>query len=178
VKASGGVPVNTSSGPGCSTRAENVSAIASTSRWKCMVALGRPVVPEVNAISATSSAAVSAAVKPSGLASASAVRSPGCPLPYRTTGSPGISALSRSQVNRWSQSASAGRAISAMAASSPARSSGIVVTATAPALITPAQHATSQGLFGPRSSTRLPGTMPKSSVSTCATRLAAVSSSP
>ena len=44
----------------------------------------------------------------------------------------------------------------------------MVVTATAPALSTPNQHATSHGLFGPRSSTRLPGTMPWSSASTAA----------
>ena len=37
------------------------SPIASTSRWKCMVAFGLPVVPEVNAIRQTSSAAVSTA---------------------------------------------------------------------------------------------------------------------
>ena len=42
VNASGGVPVNTSSGVGRSTCVENVSALASTSRWKCMVAFGRP----------------------------------------------------------------------------------------------------------------------------------------
>ncbi len=62
VKASGGVPVNTSSGVGRSTCVENVSAFASTSRWKCMVAFGRPVVPDVKASSATSSAAVSTGV--------------------------------------------------------------------------------------------------------------------
>ena len=44
-----------------------------------------------------------------------------------------------------------------MSRSSRARSIGIVVTATAPAFSTPNQQATSQGLFGPRSSTRLPG---------------------
>ena len=44
------------------------------------------------------------------------------------------------------------------------RSSGIVVTATPPALSTANQHATSHGLFGPRSSTRCPGTRPSSSV--------------
>ncbi len=66
VNAIGGVPVNTSSGVGASRCAEKVSAIARTSRWKCMVALGRPVVPEVNARSATSSAAVSTAAKSPG----------------------------------------------------------------------------------------------------------------
>ena len=48
------------------------------------------------------------------------------------------------------------------------RSKAMVVTATPPALITASQAAASQGLFGPRSSTRLPGRRPKSSVSTWA----------
>ena len=39
------------------------SQIASTSRWKCIVPFGSPVVPEVKAIRQTSSAAVSQAVK-------------------------------------------------------------------------------------------------------------------
>ena len=55
VKANGGVPVKTSSGDGRSTWREKVSQIASTSRWKCIVAFGRPVVPDVKASSATSS---------------------------------------------------------------------------------------------------------------------------
>lgn len=53
--------MNTSSGSGRSTCAEKVSAMASTSRWKCIQPLGRPVVPEVKAISATSSAEVGTA---------------------------------------------------------------------------------------------------------------------
>ena len=40
------------------------------------------------------------------------------------------------------------------------------------------QAATSQGLFGPRSSTRLPGTRPKSEVKTCAAWFARWSRSP
>ena len=59
------------------------------------------------------------------------------------------------------------------AVSSPVRSRGIVVTTTPPALSTPNQHAASHWLLGPRSSTRLPGTMPRSSVSTLATWAAA-----
>ena len=74
VKASGGVPVKTSSAVGFSTWAEKVSAIASTSRWKCMVALGRPVVPDVKASRATSSAAVSTAGKTAGFCAAAAAR--------------------------------------------------------------------------------------------------------
>ena len=45
------------------TCAREVSHIAITSRWKCIVPFGRPVVPEVKAISTTSSAAVSQAVE-------------------------------------------------------------------------------------------------------------------
>ena len=52
-----------------------------------------------------------------------------------------------------------------------------MVTATAPALSTPNQHAVSHGLLGPRSSTRLPGTMPRSSTSAWAIRFAAASRS-
>jgi hypothetical protein len=75
VNASGGVPANTSSLRGLTTCAENVSAMASTSRWKCMVAFGRPVVPDVNARSATSSAAVATSAWVSGWPSTMAVRS-------------------------------------------------------------------------------------------------------
>src|SRR5256886_7690260 len=46
-------------------------------------------------------------------------------------------------------------AISTIVFSSPERSSGIVVTAIPPALMTPNQLATSHGLLGPRRSTRL-----------------------
>ena len=81
-------------------------------------------------------------------------------------GAPRRSAARRSSSNRQSQRARSIWAISATVVSSPARSSGIVVTATAPALSTASQHAASQGLFGPRSSTRFPGTMPSSPVST------------
>src|SRR5262245_12504995 len=60
-----------------------------------------------------------------------------------------------------------------MVCSSPVRSSGIVVTATAPALTTPNHAAESHWLLGPRSSTRFPGTMPTSSTRSRATRFAA-----
>ena len=58
VNANGAVVVNRSAESGRSTCRLNVSAMARTSRWKCIVTLGRPVVPEVNASRATSSAAV------------------------------------------------------------------------------------------------------------------------
>ena len=68
MNANGGVPVKTSSGDGCSTWRENVSQTASTSRWKCIVALGRPVVPEVNASMDTSSLEVATSSKVVGFA--------------------------------------------------------------------------------------------------------------
>jgi hypothetical protein len=66
VNASGGVPQKMSSF--CTLRIErgNASHIATTSRWKCIVPFGLPVVPEVKAMSATSSAAVGALVNQSG----------------------------------------------------------------------------------------------------------------
>ena len=77
MKPSGGVPVKTSSRRGLIRCREKVSAVASTSRWKCMVTLGCPVVPEVEASMATSSAAVSTAVNVPFLAAQRALRSPG-----------------------------------------------------------------------------------------------------
>ena len=58
MNASGGVPTKTSSGVGANDDGGNVSHTASTSRWKCIVPFGRPVVPDVNAIMQTSSDAV------------------------------------------------------------------------------------------------------------------------
>ena len=81
-------------------------------------------------------------------------------------------------MKRASQIASMGRAIEAMAVSSEARSSGMVGTATAPAFSTASQQAASQGLFGPRSRTRLPGTTPSRSVSTRAIWSVTARSSP
>jgi hypothetical protein len=57
------------------------------------------------------------------------------------------------------------------------RSSGMVQTTTPPAFRMANQHATIIALLGPRSSTRLPGTTPKSSTSTWAIRFAVSSSS-
>jgi len=59
VKASGGLPQKTSSADARSTFLPNVSHVAAMSRWKCIAAFGLPVVPDVNAIIATSSACVS-----------------------------------------------------------------------------------------------------------------------
>ena len=65
-----------------------------------------------------------------------------------------------------------------MVAISLGRSRAIVVTATPPALITASQATASQGVFGPRSRTRLPGRRPKSSVSTWASWLVRRTTSP
>ncbi len=72
-------------------------------------------------------------------------------------------------MKRWSTSATTGRVFATIGASSRARSAAIVATAIPPARSTPSQAATAHGLFGERSSTRLPGTSPRSSASTCAT---------
>src|SRR3954454_3045253 len=80
-------------------------------------------------------------------------------------------------MNLWSTSAASSCAIWWIVCSSPVRNSGIVVTTTAPALSTPNQAADSHWLLGPRRSTRFPGTMPRSSVRTRATRFAAATSS-
>lgn len=173
VKPSGGLPAKRSSERGLSTCAEKVSAIASTSRWKCMHPLGRPVVPDVNAISATSSAAVSTARYGVGDTASDAVRlcrSSGASPPYVVIRRPAISALARSSTARTSHSACRTRAISQIARSSCGRCWASTVTATAPAFSTASQHAASHGPVGPRSSTRLPGTTPRSPVSTWAIR--------
>ena len=159
MKASGGVPVKTSSAVGRSTCCENVSALASTSRWKCMVAFGRPVVPEVNASSATSSAAVSTSSNRSDAGSTRSVMSSSASPPYATTRRPGMlgadevveePVVAQGEVDLRDLGDGGAARRAAAAASS--------CTTTAPALSTPNQQATSHGLLGPRSSTRLPGT--------------------
>ncbi len=47
MNAIGGEPMKMSSLRGRTISRENVSHIASTSRWKCIVPFGRPVVPLV-----------------------------------------------------------------------------------------------------------------------------------
>lgn len=63
-------------------------------------------------------------------------------------------------------------------ASSSGRWVASTVTATAPAFITASQQAASQGVVGPRSSTRLPGRTPSRSVSACAIASTCARSSP
>src|SRR5688500_9988377 len=160
VNASGGVPQNTSSR--CTLRIErgNVSHIATTSRWKCTVPFGLPVVPEVKAISATSSTAVGALVNHSGCLSDSSSSESGPPsyqnLMCCSEGQVEAAATS-SASRRLSHSACDTSAFWITSTSSLARSSGIVATHTPPAFITANQQAATTGLLDPRSSTRLPG---------------------
>ena len=157
VNASGAVPVKTSSGEGSRIVRAKVSQIASTSRWKCTQPFGSPVVPEVNAIRATSSLAVATGSKAPGVAIASSRVS---------SARSGPPALRTSSASRASTSPCETCARETTFASSPARSIGIVATAIPPASSTPNQHATSCGSLKPCRSTRLPGTSPCSSTST------------
>ena len=65
-----------------------------------------------------------------------------------------------SSIRRVSQSARLISALSTIFASSPARSIGMVLTTTAPALVAASQQATIAGLLAERISTRLPGFTP------------------
>ncbi len=85
--------------------------------------------------------------------------------------------VSQSARSRASLSASETLARSAVKQISRGRSSGMVQTTTPPAFRIANQQATIIGLFGPRSSTRLPGTRPRSSTRTFAMRFAVSSSS-
>ena len=80
VNASGGVPLNTSSGCGSRISRANVSHVASRSRWKCMQPFGTPVVPDVNAMIATSSAAVSTGSNEPDVGSSSSTRTSSGPI--------------------------------------------------------------------------------------------------
>ena len=180
VNASGGVPTNTSSGVGANDDGGNVSQIASTSRWKCIVPFGRPVVPDVNAIMQTSSEAVSTLSNVSRCFFIRADKLSGRSSCESTTvvsvGHDGRAASS-SSISRASQIACVISAAVMTSTSSLARSSGIVVTTTQPAFTTPSQHAAITSLLKPRSSTRLPGTSPRSLSSTFAMRFASASNS-
>ena len=180
VNASGGLPVKRSSGTARSVERGKQSQTAIRSRWKCIVPLGLPVVPDVNAISATSSAAVSTAANDEGLPASRASSPSAADVPNSaidvSVGHCGRAASS-SAASRASHSACVIAALVTMSVSSRARSSGIDPTAMPPAFMTANQHAACIGLFGARKSTRLPGTRPMSSTSTCAIRFAMASSS-
>ena len=81
VKASGAVQATTSSGASRRAWRPNVLSIDRMSRWKCIVIFGTPVLPDVGASSATSSAAVATLVNSPDLAAARAVRSSGASPP-------------------------------------------------------------------------------------------------
>ena len=130
-----------------------------------MVAFGSPVVPEVNPSSATSSRPVFTALNFTGLLSA--IRSSSASwleVPSKfTTCFRNLLVLAQatsSSAMRLSVSASAISALSTIFVNSPARSIGMVLTTTAPALVAPSQQATSAGLLPERISTRLPGLTP------------------
>ncbi len=167
--------MKTSSGRGRSTCGGQQAQIAITSRWKCMVALGTPVVPEVKASRQVSSAAVSTLTKAADWRAIAASRPSGeVSLKQRMrTGMSACPTASRSaSASRASHRAKPISPLARICPSSLARSSGMVVTAIAPTFITANQQAASIGLLGARSSTRLPGTTPISCTSTLAMRLA------
>ena len=146
--------------------------MAITSWWKCIVALGSPVVPEVNASRQVSSAAVSTAVNGSAWRAIAASRPSAVgslnSFTCVSVGQCGCASCS-SSANARSHNACVTCAFATTCFNSFARSSGIVATATAPVFMTPNQHAASIALLGARSSTRWPGCTPISLTSTCAT---------
>ena len=157
------------------------SQAAIRSRWKCIVPLGLPVVPEVNAISAVSSAAVSTAANVAGLVAIRASR-PSAAVPAEVDDRRqrralcGRAASSSSREPRVAERVrdlglgdDVGQLLRAEQRHRP--------TAMPPALSTANKHAAYIGLFGARSSTRLPGTSPRSSTRTRAMRFAWASSS-
>ena len=122
-----------------------------------MQPLGTPVVPDVNAMRPTSSEAVGHAAKArTGRASARSSRSGASPPQVRTPAIVGASASAAesSSSRRASQSAALHRLFCITTRSSVARSMGIVVTATMPALRTASHVAAIHGPLKPRSSTR------------------------
>ena len=150
--------MNTSSGRGFTTCCPDASVTARMSRWQCTVALAWPVVPEVNAMIAGSSADVRTVANRGGCAVSLASSESGAALLKRSDRADGraANAVSRSDATLASVSARRTSARSMISVSSRGRSSGMVVTATAPALRTASQHATSIGWFGARSRTRSP----------------------
>ena len=158
-----------------STWRGQASHAAKISRWVCTAALGLPVVPEVKAIMATSSAAVEQAANSPFLRAARCANPAGSSITLNGTMVCSTAccccAAASSSRSLASHRATVGRALSIISPSSLARSSGIVATAINPAFTT-ASHASAMPIeLPPRSSTRLPGMSFKSSVSTCAMRL-------
>ena len=136
VNASGGVPQKTSSAEGAGSRARRCRSIASTSRWKCTLPFGLPVVPEVKAMSATSSAAVSTGVERAARRQVLERRA------TRTRRRRDAPSSSPAQAPRGPRLPGACermrlRLRRSTFVSSSARSSGMVATTTPPAIITP-----------------------------------------
>ena len=71
-----------------------------------------------------------------------------------------LAQITSSSINRVSHSAWLISALFTIAANSPARSIGMVLTTTAPTLVAASQQATIAGLLADRISTRLPGLTP------------------
>ena len=178
--------MKTSSGAARSTCGGKHTQLAITSRWKCIVAFGWPVVPEVKASRQVSVGggvdvgerrvvarhARFQAVGGAGIAEVDDVVEPRRGGGALGTAAAAVAAASSSARSATSQSAIVTCAFSMIWPSSLARSIGIVATAMPPAFITANQHATSIGLLAARSSTRLPGTRPHSATSTWAMRSA------
>ena len=159
-----------SSGVARSTWRGQVSHAAIRSRWVCTAAFGLPVVPEVNASRAMSSALVGQGASASSAWRARAssewsITMAASPVLNRRSGRAAVSGLSASAAlssscSFTSHSAAAGRALSMIAFSSVARSSGMVATAIRPLCTTASQASAMAMELPPRSSTRLPGCRP------------------
>ena len=160
-----------SSGAGRSIERGKQSQIASTSRWKCIVPLGLPVVPEVKAISATSSAAVSTLAKLGGLAAPCAPRAGAGAGRARAVEVADPRAHRRARARllelvgeaRVAQRVRDLRLVDDRRRARARAAAAWCATAMPPAFSTANQQAASIGLLAPRSSTRLPGTRPRSS---------------
>ena len=141
-----------------------------------MVAFGVPVVPDVKPNRATSSLLVATASNLTGFSRATRssalpwLAEPSNSMTWRSIGVLSAQVVN-SSISRVSHNAWLISALSIIFASSPARSIGIVLTTTAPALVAANQHATIAGLLAERIKTRLPGLTPKSSTNACASRL-------
>ena len=161
-----------SSGVACSTWRGQASQAASTSRCVCTTALGLPVVPEVKAIRAMSSPAVGQGANGPVWAAAklASVTCPGAPLSNTMRCSPGCWACAscNSSTKLAAHKATLGCAFSMISPSSLERNMGMLATATRPAFTAASQASTMSIELPPRSNTRLPGTKPRSPVSTCA----------
>jgi hypothetical protein len=152
VKASGGLPMNTSSARPQHVRRPAAQA-AITSRWKCIVPLGTPVVPEVKAISAGVVGRGVDVVEARGLRGGASIE-PSRPSPLKCSTCVQRRAPLRAPASeflgqpRVAQRVADLRLVDDGRAARLARSSGMVPTAMPPALTTANQHAASIGAVG------------------------------